>query len=212
MQVFVDDIPMTDVEAGNKTVGELIDTLREHLQTDDRLVVQIECDGQTVSEDSLNSTLGRSARDFQRLDFQTQPTVDLARSALETIADILAQTDEGRAQTVEHLTTGNTPDAMKALGPCIKAWQRGFEGLIQVAALRNVSLDEPCVDGRTILAHIQEWSEQLKQIKGALEDQDFVLLTDILQYEFESTTDRWRQIIHAIAAEGGLGLIELPRD
>ena len=52
-----------------------------------------------------------------------------------------------------------------------------------------------------------EFSEQLRQIKAALEDRDFVTLADILGFEATQTSARWQEALAAVRqiVSGGQG-------
>jgi len=212
MQVFVNEIPLCDVTTGDKTVGQVIDSLRGQIQADDRLVVQIECEGRVVPPEEIDTTLKQPISNLRRLDLHTESTLALAHSALETIAGVFHQTDSERTRAVEHLAAGQVTEAMHALIPCVQAWQGGFEALWQVATLRKVDLDSASMNNIPILTWIKEWSDQLRQIKEALQNQDFVLLSDILQYEMDSTAEAWPKVIQTVALAAGIDKIELPKD
>ena len=67
--------------------------------------------------------------------------------------------------------------------------------------LPDMELPDPAQHEATICAmeKIDLLTEQLTQIKSALEAQDLVLLGDILEYEFGPLTDDWQNMLNSLA-------------
>jgi hypothetical protein len=51
------------------------------------------------------------------------------------------------------------------------------------------------VEGRPLTQLLTDFTEQLRSIRSALENRDFVLLTDLLVYETTETTRSWHAAI-----------------
>jgi hypothetical protein len=52
--------------------------------------------------------------------------------------------------------------------------------------------------GKPLTELLQDFTNQLRQIKTALEHRDFVTLTDILTYEATETSNQWRDALSAL--------------
>ena len=54
------------------------------------------------------------------------------------------------------------------------------------------------VEGRTFSELMADFTDQLRQIRAALEDRDFVTLSDILAYEATQTCRLWQEALAAV--------------
>jgi hypothetical protein len=54
------------------------------------------------------------------------------------------------------------------------------------------------IDGRSLCDVMNEFCGQLREIKQAMEDRDFVTLADVLTYEMTQTSRQWREAIGAM--------------
>ena len=94
---------------------------------------------------------------------------------------------------------------MEKLSGCFSTWQHAQESVLKTAQLLRLDLAAVQSDGRPLTEMVREFAEQLRQIKSALENRDFVLLNDILIYEAVETTARWRGAVGALRLTvGGL--------
>jgi hypothetical protein len=61
-----------------------------------------------------------------------------------------------------------------------------------------MDLSRILVDGRPFIQVLGEFAEQLKLIKSALENRDFVALVDTLVYEVAESGSQWRAAIQSM--------------
>jgi hypothetical protein len=93
---------------------------------------------------------------------------------------------------------------MERLSGCFSTWQHAQESVLKTAQLLRLDLETVDIGGERLADLVRGFAEQLRSIKGALENRDFVLLNDILTYEACETSGKWRGAIGAIrAAMGG---------
>jgi hypothetical protein len=181
------------------TLEELSESIRGGAVPRNRLVVSIQGDGRDLLAQDLDEALRRPAIEYDRLDFLTEATSTVAVEALETAEQMFAESAAGRSQTANLFTQGHIDEALQLLGPCIGTWQRAFDAVAQVLTLTGLELDVVESDGVRLTEMVQAWTDQLRQIKEAFENKDFVLIADLLEYEFGPTTDRWSGYISCIS-------------
>jgi hypothetical protein len=194
MSVTVDDKPLAAEQLGLQTVGQLLAHIQQKQR---RLVVHVLIDGQEP--------------DLQRLgELKTAPltghtlyieTAEPRRMALEVLGEIeqhLSETDKLRTDCVSLLRTNNTIKALEKLRGCFSAWQHAQESVLKTAQLLRIDLTRITVDGRPFSEVLREFTAQLKLIKSALENRDFVSLIDTLVYETSETSDQWRAAIRSM--------------
>ena len=198
MNVFIDDQPYAGRIETDTTLEQLSETIRGRELPGDRMVIAIQGNGQDLVAQELDEALHRPAIEYERLDFLTESTTTVAIEALETAEQMFAESAEVRSQTATLFTEGQIDEALQLLGPCITTWQRAFEAIAQVLTLTGLGLDDIEAQGVLLTAMVESWTDQLRQIKEAFESKDFVLIADLLEYEFGPTTDRWSAYISSI--------------
>jgi hypothetical protein len=87
---------------------------------------------------------------------------------------------------------------MEKLRGCFSTWQHAQESVLKVAQLLRIDLAKILVDGRPFVQVLGEFAQQLKLIKSALENRDFVALIDTLVYEVADNSSNWRAAIRSM--------------
>jgi hypothetical protein len=193
MSVTVDRQPLAAQQMGLQTLGQLL----AHLQKENRLVVHVLVDGQ---EPDL-SEMGRLRRiplDGHTLFVETADPRDLAFQALAEVEAQLDEADRLRAQASDLILAGQHQPAMAKLSGCFATWQAAPESVLKTAQILRVDLEQVRVEGKPLADGVRLFAEQLRHIKEALENRDFVQLNDILTYEAPETTAHWRAAIQAL--------------
>ena len=122
----------------------------------------------------------------------------MALDALDQVEDQLRETDRLRADAVDLLLRGQSSRAMEKLSGCFGIWQSAQESVLKVAQLLQIDLETIRIGDRPLTELLRGFGTQLRQIKTALENRDFVTLADILTYEANEMSDQWREAFEAI--------------
>jgi len=127
-----------------------------------------------------------------------------ASLVLDAMGQADATLDEAEVRAGEvatMLTEGKGVEAVSALGECLKVWQLIHTGIGQSLQILEIEPDSITIRDMPLIEALSRPREVLLQIKQALLAQDFVLLADILQYEFADVTALWHGIIARIEQE-----------
>ena len=193
MPVMIDQESLQIEQMGLQTVGQVL----AHVQKDKRLVTSLLIDGEAPDLDRIGLV-----RQSPLLGHTVYiETVEPRQMALEVLGEVEIQLDEAdrlRGSAVEMLYQNQPNRAMEKLSGCFSIWQIAQESVLKVAQLLRLDLESVCSSDQSIVALFQEFAAQLRQIKTALEDRDFVTLNDILTYEVPQTSTRWRETFAAI--------------
>jgi len=195
MSVTVDRQPLAAQEMGLQTLGQLL----AHLQKENRLVVHVLVDGQEPDLTQMPA-VRKIALDRHTLFVETADPRDLACQALSEVEAQLDEADQLRAQASDLILAGQQQQAMQKLSGCFATWQTAPESVLKTAQILRVDLEQIRVEGKPLVDGVQLFAEQLRHIKEALENRDFVALNDILTYEAPETTAHWRAAIVALRA------------
>ncbi len=186
MSVMVDHEVLPAEQLGLRTVGQVL----THLQRDNRLVVNVLIDG-------AEPDLGRMAavRQAKLVDHTIFiETADPRRMALEVLEAVdaeLSQAEQLKGEAADLLQRNQANHALQKLGGCLRAWAHAQESVMKTAKLLRIDLDLVRVGERALREVLVEFAEQLRAIKEALQNRDYVTLCDTLVYETTDTSRQW---------------------
>jgi hypothetical protein len=193
MSVTVDRQPLPAAEMGLETLGQLI----AHLQKDNRLVVHVLVDGQEPDLSHMGS-VRKIPLSQHTLFVETADPTQLAIQALTEVDAQLMEADRLRSEASDLIVQNQNQKAMEKLSGCFSTWQHAQESVLKTAQLLRLDLANVRADGQPLTEMVREFADQLRQIKSALENRDFVQLNDILTYEAPQTTARWRGAVASL--------------
>jgi hypothetical protein len=190
MSVTVDRQPIAADQLGLQTLGQLL----AHLQKDNRLVVHVLVDGQEPDLTHMPA-VRKLPLDRHTLFIETADPRELADQVLVEVLEQLDEADRLRVEASDLIHKNQNQKAMEKLSGCFSTWQHAQESVLKTAQLLRLDLAAVKVDETPLTELVQAFADQLRQIKGALENRDFVALNDILTYEAPETTARWRAAV-----------------
>ncbi len=179
-----------------------VETALKHVQSElcdeGRMVVGVQCNGDNIAPDAMADTLCKPAASFERIEVFTDTRGALVTRAMKEASSCLTETEEACQRVAVLLTEGQTVDAAETLGDCLRVWQQVHEAVAKSMEMLELDPDQTMLGESNLTTVIGAPKEVLLQIRGALQSQDFVLLADILEYEFSEVTKRWHSVVELI--------------
>lgn len=198
MEVYLDGFRCDHVSQTDETVDDVLQSIRaENLETD-RAILGVTCDGNDIIGEELVAVLTGPASDFERIDIQSGDPDKLVQHALREALAILRTSEDNRIEVVALFGQGKTGDAVILLGACLRNWYEINETIGKSLALLEVAGHADAMQDHEFAGSLEPIKEQLAHIKTAVKHQDYVTLSDILEYEFGDVTRSWREIIERI--------------
>jgi hypothetical protein len=193
MPVTVDRETLETEEMGLQTVGQVL----SHLQKANRLVVHVLIDGQEPDLSQLPA-VRQKPLSGHTLFIETAEPKKMALDILGEVESQLQAADALKNEAADLLVKNQNVKAMEKLSGCFSVWQHVQESIVGVGQILKLDLNSVQVRGQGLKEVLAEFAGQLKQIKIALENRDFVTLSDLLLYETSETTSKWRGAIKAL--------------
>jgi hypothetical protein len=194
MSVTVDDQPLATEPLGLQTVGQVL----SHLQRGgERLIVKVLIDGQEPDLGSI-AQLRRSPVTGHTIYIETIPPRQLALDVLGETERRLAEAEGFKAEAIGLLQTNQATKAMEKLNACFTAWHGAQDAVTKIAQLLRLDLSQISAGEHPFDVVLTEFVEHLKRIRAALEDRDFVALSDTLAYETRDLAPQWNAAIASI--------------
>ncbi|MBN1764154.1 MAG: hypothetical protein JW860_02770 [Sedimentisphaerales bacterium] len=192
----------------NASLAGVLKVVEDDHVGENEVIVSITVDGEPLTAERLSIWKDRSATDFDQADVEVLARNLFAARGLRIIADKLQESIDLRDEIAEHLGQGRSQEAMQLMPRYLQVWSAVQQNLGSAARLLNLDVESLEVfdqsdplspQSRPVIDVIHHLSEQLEQIKTALETGDLVLLGDILDYEFSDLTDIWQDMLLQLA-------------
>jgi hypothetical protein len=189
LSVTVDHEPLDFQELGVQTIGQVL----AHLQRENRLVTQVLIDGEEATNGFRQLPV-----DGHTIFIETSDPRELALDVLDETASRIQQSEAMKSEAAELLQKNHTNKAFERLSNCIRAWHDGQDALLKTADLLRVDLTTVMVEEQPFEELLAEFTADLRLIRAALDQRDFVLLGDVLLYETADMTGKWLAAINAL--------------
>jgi len=193
MSVTVDRKPLETDELGLRTVGHVL----AHLQKDNRLVVHVLIDGQEPDLERLPA-IRQSPLNGHTVFIETADPREMALEVLTEVQTQLNEADRLKTEAADLLQKNQNVKAMEKLAGCFSTWQHAQESVLKTTQLLRIDLGAVRVGQQSLMDLLQEFMEQLRTIRSALENRDFVTLSDILLFETVETSSQWRRALQSM--------------
>ena len=198
MELYLDDQKTETGTNSEATLAEVLNEIKQRLGSAGRIVVDIRCDGTDVTGAEFQETLAQPSSTFTRIDMHSADTRNLVAEALETAGTLLDESTRAAAEVVDLLSAGNVTEALPKLAECCRSWGQVHEGIYNSVVMLGLDVATFTVEGQSLPQILAVPNDQLRQLKEVIEAKDFVLLSDILSYEFSEAIDSWRKIKDAL--------------
>ncbi|MCC6240617.1 MAG: hypothetical protein IT448_10000 [Phycisphaerales bacterium] len=194
MPVSIDNTIINTEQLGLKTLGQVL----EYINKQARVAVAILLDGKSPQLSDMD-TLRSADTEIHTIQLETADPREMAMDALIDMQKALDQADASKNRAAELLQRNQAKAAMLPLNACLETWQQAQQCITQSAQLVGINLDSVEVGGRNLQSMANHFAGQLREIRRALEDQDYVALGDVLNYELDETGQHWRDAIISLS-------------
>lgn len=201
MEVLLDGKEISKSITAEGTLKDAILQMQQDMCPPDHLVIKIQCNGQEIVGEEMETSLSKPVSSYEKLEVTTSSRENLITDAMSQASLSLQETETNCQQVAAMLTEGNSAEGIEALGKCLQIWQQIHEAVGKSIIMLGIDPDNIMIQGESFETVISKPKDILMQIKQALKAQDYVLLADILQYEFKEVTDQWHLIIAKIRQE-----------
>ncbi|MEX0886433.1 MAG: hypothetical protein WD009_08345 [Phycisphaeraceae bacterium] len=191
MPIFLDD---TRTELAGDDLADVLEAARTHLAPRDRVVVEVEIDGQTVPASDLEHVASQRIAGREIRLTSADPR-QLVGDTLLQVQDRLEDARKVHEHAAERLQADDPADAMQSLSEAIEIWIQTQQTVLHASMLLGLDLDALTVADERFDQLTARLLERLQSLKAHLESQDTVALADELAYEWPPTIDRWQQLV-----------------
>jgi hypothetical protein len=184
-----------------RSLDQVLRHVEESHLAPNTLIREIQVDGQPLGSEAFQENPSRILEHIaerDRIEIFTGTVWDIARDSIREAVDYLGRVETISPDLALAFRASPGPDAFDRL----KQFYDGFYWLNllldRLQTTFQLTLESVHVDGVSVRNHHLNLVSLLKELIGAQERQDFVLLADLLEYEIQPLIPLWRSVFTAL--------------
>lgn len=203
MKIILDNEP---IDVPEQTVDAAIDAAKAAAASRGRIVVEVQGDGAPLPAGVIDNPPADDAG-LTELRFLSAVPGPFVRETLLEASGALDAASADRQHAADRIQGGSISDAIEPLQRVLETWSVVGDVVERSGAMMGVDVakvDVPAQGERAATTGeqcIQELAGRLAELKGALAGQDWAGVSDLLAYDMDGLTDRWRGLLDQLAHE-----------
>ncbi|MFO7727506.1 MAG: hypothetical protein R6X11_04190 [Desulfonatronovibrio sp.] len=194
--MIVIDGKTTDLSVNNFTnLEDLLINVMEADTMNQRIVTDILVDDQAFSEIYPHQSEDIETSDVNKVEIKTMDTTDMAINITRELYKVISLMSKGGTQVAEYFRQADDAEALDMYQDLLEV-TRDFMGMVNV--LKN---EFRLRDSRRMDKAVERLSELFTEMIEVQENEDWVLLSDLLEYEFLPLVENWKKIVAEIREE-----------
>lgn len=179
-----------DASVGNfKNLEELLVSMSQDERLGDRIITDVLVDNEAFSEVYPHQAEDIATGEINRVEIKSVPMNDMAVDITRELYKVVRLMNEGGKHVAELFRQADDAEALDMYQDLLDV-TRDF--LAMVGTLRNeFSLNDHAVFNDCS----NEFNNLFGEMAEVMENEDWILLADLLEYEFIPATERWKKVI-----------------
>ena len=200
MKILVDGHETREITRDTAGLAAVYRETITQLARDGRTVVKVLSDGRELDNQEQERLLKGEALPEHALSFETE---DARQAALQVLVGISPKFEPLRKsldQAAESLSTGGRNRALKLLQTILDFWLEIMQAVHPVVLLKQMMpWTEPDDPSKDDFAKIhQNTMGFFSEVRTTLQQEDWVRLNDLLEYELLPLVDEWENLVQAL--------------
>jgi len=195
MLISIDGQEYPNLPGEGRTLGQVLDEVKDVVAERGKIIVGIECDGQEVPPDQVDQSLTEHADKYWQINFQTVVPATLAAEVLKAARNTLRQIDRDSQVVAERLNQSQIKEAMEVMGSLFGFWSDVYRAVFHTMQLLKIEAEGIELANGTADMIMSRLHQQLRDVKTTLENRDYVQLADLLSYELIPLATEWQKLV-----------------
>lgn len=191
--MIIIDGQKSDFSITNYTnLDELLVGLMSQEHLDNRIVTDVFVNDEAFSEIYPHQAEDVDCRDIQKVEIKTMGVPEMGVNITRELYKVIRLMSEGARQVAELFRRADDAEALEMYQDLLDV-TRDFLGMIgalrdEFSLTRSAQFEES----------VNELSALFSEMLEVQENEDWILLSDLLEYEFNPLVDRWKSIVAAL--------------
>jgi len=184
-----------------ETLGDLISSLLILCNQANKVVLEVTVDGNVLPLEERDKFEQQSLQGVKRVDLKLENKLPIAIFALEEAKRLLPEFRGNLSDVSELLMAGQKHKAMSLFGNSLVLWRKVINFLRTVGVSYHINFNDIEFDGKKLEEKNLELLKTLQEIKAAIEREDIVSLSDLIEYELIGKVEEQSQVIDRLIIE-----------
>ncbi len=193
-QVKLDGEPL-ELTGNFRTLEDIFLSLNNILIEKERMITDVYLNGSPYTERWYRESRDIPIEEVESLEIITKTPKELAKLAMEGSVDALSMMKDALMNIAELYRIGDEMEANEQFANCLEA-MRAFisvaEGSRRILSMDNGS--DP-IHGEGYSEFMEKLSSILSDIEGGQEEEDWILIADIIEYELIPHLESWKDVV-----------------
>lgn len=191
--MIVVDGTKTDIDVRNfENLEQVFDKVLEDGHLDDRIVTDVLVNDEPFSEIYPNQSEDIETAEIDKLEIKSASAIEMAENITLELYKVINIMAGGGKQVAELFRQADDAEALEIYQDLLDV-TRDFLGMI--GSLR----DHFAIKGNENFEKVvEDFSSLFTEMTEVLENEDWILLADLLEYEFLPSVEKWKSVISAI--------------
>lgn len=197
MEVMVDGKPYAEELAG-ANLQEVLNDLMSRALGDEHTLAEVRVNGRPYQEAELGPAESVPREAIQRLEVETIPARELALHFLSHADDYLGPIMAAVSKVAELFRVSDEVEASEAYLGTLESLQLFLQVLGSSRQVLGLDFAVVSHEGVSAAERLERLSALVGELLAAQEQEDWVLLADILQYDLNQELAAWQRLIPLI--------------
>ena len=183
MELILDNQPLAVPEEGNTPLRAVFQRVTEELRGRNRVICEVFIDGAQQGSWDDPKIAERKVGDCRLMRLVSEEPRRLAQKVLYEIAGYMPKIKNALVECSTRLQSRKETEGMELLEEITATWVELYQGLQSALTVTGLDYDSVSVQGNTFLQINEEIHQYLEEVADLVQNQQFLELSDILEYE-----------------------------
>lgn len=199
MKIYEDGCEINVEFQAEDTLEKIIATLDQKADIEKKIVSSITVDDVVMSGLNENTLNAKLARDIKKLEIAVEEEKVLMIRALTESAEYLPRLANGLDDISLLFQAGNRNEAFDKFTQCLNGWIQIIQLLRSLEQIRKLDYNTLKIeDGTSVRENNNKLLGLLEETKVAMENDDIVALSDLIEYELSPIVQKQVEVVNSI--------------
>ncbi|MDY6973955.1 MAG: hypothetical protein SV775_16800 [Thermodesulfobacteriota bacterium] len=195
MEILLDEMSTEIEETGIRNLEEILLKIATDYVRQGQVITAVKLNGEFYSEENQHDAAGILLTDIESLELHTMAADEIAWQFLENGVSQLYPIIESAQKISELFRIADEGEANEQYGRFLDALRFFLRMVDEVRGILQLDFSTILVEGSTVEDKVQVLSEMIGRMLEIQEEEDWIILADLLEYEMVPLLEEWRSIL-----------------
>ena len=202
MEILLDQQNTAIEESSVNNLEEILVKVMSDLIRPGQVITTVKLNGEVYSEENPHDAVRISLSEIETLEIDTMATDEIAWRFLDSGVEQVDMIIQGAQKISELFRIADEGEANEEYANFLESLRLFLQMVAEVKAILNLDLAS-AFKGRTVEDRVQKLSEMMDQILHVQEEEDWIMLADLLEYELIPLLEEWKSILPLLKKKKG---------